>query len=269
MLKWLQGKKGKEEPVAAPVTHAVTQPAPLAQSPAQRQPQTPAPAPAAPQKVRMVSMLTGPLALKQFAPNQAQAQWLSWRGRVNGALVIFADIEPHSELREPEAHAVPTETGTVDYDAILSNHKQKLTDSNFDRHRPVAETLAAGEPAKEFFTLKGGEATTHLGLVPVKEPWRVVSNATFGSWERIADDDIVTAHLKSWYEKYGATPALLGPGHLELWLDTPVVDPEVAADLALEMFSLCPDIIDEGVETTEALAISILGAHVWYFWWDQ
>lgn len=255
MLKWLQ-KKAKEESAPAPVTHAVTRPA--------QQPSAPLPV----QKVRMVNMLTGYLALKEFPQHQAQAQWLGLRAKVNGSLIIFADIEEHSELREPEAHAMPAQTEHPDYTAILATHKESLDAKDFARHRPAPASLENPDPAREFFTLKGTASTTHLGVVPVKEPWKVPATATFGSWERITDDDIVTAHLKSWYEKYGATPALIGAGHLELWLDNPITDPEQAADLALEMFSLCPDIIDEGLETTEALAMSILGAHVWYFWWD-
>jgi Domain of unknown function (DUF4253) len=36
----------------------------------------------------------------------------------------------------------------------------------------------------------------------------------------------------------------------------------------MEMYFLCPDAVDQGAESTEALANSILGANVWYFWWD-
>lgn len=256
MLKWLQGKKGKEEPVVAPVTHAVTRPA--------QQPSTPLPV----QKVRMVKMLTGYLALKEFPHAQAQAQWLALRAKVNGSLVIFADIEDHSEMRDPEAHAQPAQAEHPDYNSILAEHKQVLGAKEFARHRPDPVNVIPGEPVTEFFSLKGNQAKTHLGVVPIKEPWKIPATAAFGNWERITDDDIVTAHLKSWYENYGATPALIGAGNLELWLDRPITDPEVAADLALEMFSLCPEIIEEGTESTEALAKSILGAHVWYFWWD-
>jgi hypothetical protein len=256
MLKWLQGRKERIEASRDSITHAVTRPA--------QQPSTPLPV----QKVRMVRMLTGHLALKEFPNTQAHSQWLALRAKVNGSLIIFADIEDHSEMREPEAHAQPSQTEHPDYNAILATHLQVLSEKDFQRHRPNPTSLTTGEVVKDFFTLKGSKATTHLGVVPVKEPWKVPATAAFGSWERITDDDIVTAHLKSWYEKYGATPALIGAGHLELWLDRPITDPEIAADLALEMFSLCPDIIDEGLETTEALAMSILGAHVWYFWWD-
>ena len=39
----------------------------------------------------------------------------------------------------------------------------------------------------------------------------------------------------------------------------------VAAKLAMEMFILCPDAVDQGTETVEALANCILGAKVWPF----
>jgi len=36
----------------------------------------------------------------------------------------------------------------------------------------------------------------------------------------------------------------------------------------MEMYSYCPDIIDQGVGTLEALAADLMAGHWWYFWWD-
>ncbi|WP_414650247.1 DUF4253 domain-containing protein, partial [Duganella sp.] len=30
----------------------------------------------------------------------------------------------------------------------------------------------------------------------------------------------------------------------------------------------CADIVDQGTESIEALAATLLNARVWYFWWD-
>lgn len=38
--------------------------------------------------------------------------------------------------------------------------------------------------------------------------------------------------------------------------------------LALEQYAWCPDIVDQGCETVEALADTLTKSTVWYFWWD-
>jgi hypothetical protein len=36
----------------------------------------------------------------------------------------------------------------------------------------------------------------------------------------------------------------------------------------MEMYYFCPDVVDQGTGSVKALAESILGANVWFFWWD-
>ena len=35
-----------------------------------------------------------------------------------------------------------------------------------------------------------------------------------------------------------------------------------------EQFAYCPDIVDQGAGTLEALAAVLVNASVWFFWWD-
>jgi hypothetical protein len=38
--------------------------------------------------------------------------------------------------------------------------------------------------------------------------------------------------------------------------------------LAQAQYVYCPDIVDQGVESIEALAATLLGDPRWFFWWD-
>ncbi|MBS1700477.1 MAG: DUF4253 domain-containing protein [Armatimonadetes bacterium] len=51
-----------------------------------------------------------------------------------------------------------------------------------------------------------------------------------------------------------AVPALISNDVIEFWVDRPIEDPAVAAKLAMEMFWLCPDGVDQGTESVEELA---------------
>ncbi|MEN3327087.1 MAG: hypothetical protein V7638_1894 [Acidobacteriota bacterium] len=41
-----------------------------------------------------------------------------------------------------------------------------------------------------------------------------------------------------------------------------------ALALAKQQFIYCSDIVHQGVGSVEALAATLFGATVWYFWWD-
>ena len=74
---------------------------------------------------------------------------------------------------------------------------------------------------------------------------------------------------KYWFEQYGTVPAVMTHDELEFLLPTPVSQ-EKAMDAAVEQYSFCPDVIDQGPEeaTVGALADVLRQSTVWYFWWD-
>jgi len=43
---------------------------------------------------------------------------------------------------------------------------------------------------------------------------------------------------------------------------------EEALALARDQYVYCPDIVDQGVETYNALAADLVANYWWYFWWD-
>lgn len=89
-----------------------------------------------------------------------------------------------------------------------------------------------------------------------------------GDWNDVPKAEAHAALFKHWAEVYGAKVACIADDVIELTVDRPVSSREEALALARQQFVYCADIVHQGVETVEALAATLLGATVWYFWWD-
>lgn len=74
--------------------------------------------------------------------------------------------------------------------------------------------------------------------------------------------------LRYWHERNGAELVSLGLDVLELTVPRPPADPQTVMAVAEEQWWYCPDIVDQGVETLDALAAVQVSGHRWYFWWD-
>ncbi|WP_370412471.1 DUF4253 domain-containing protein [Streptomyces fradiae] len=74
--------------------------------------------------------------------------------------------------------------------------------------------------------------------------------------------------LREYHERHGAELVTLESSVLELLVRHRPTTPEALARTALEHYAYCPDIVDQGVDSIEALVSSQLLANTWYFWWD-
>jgi hypothetical protein len=74
--------------------------------------------------------------------------------------------------------------------------------------------------------------------------------------------------LRYWHERHGAELVSLGWDVLEVTVPRPPTDPQNAMAVAEEQWWYCPDVVDQGVETLDALAAVQVAGHRWYFWWD-
>ena len=119
---------------------------------------------------------------------------------------------------------------------------------NIDRRRRRAEWIALVE-------------------IPVKNPWEVFAFLPFGGWNECPETLELMSVSKYWYEQYGAVLSAMSADELEFIIEAPV-SMEAAVRLAKEQYLFCPDIVDQGVGTTGALANSIYRSVYWYFWWD-
>jgi hypothetical protein len=112
------------------------------------------------------------------------------------------------------------------------------------------------------------EGVGGLGLVAVTRPADVPGALGWsGAINHTNDTGLLCAVLRSWEERYDAI--LVGLGFDTMYLGVRR-RPEgaQARTAAREMYAFCPDIVDQGVETIEALAQQIETSPVWPFWWD-
>jgi hypothetical protein len=108
----------------------------------------------------------------------------------------------------------------------------------------------------------------HLGLIELDEPWTLFTRLGFGDWNACPTPAEHAALHRHWAAQFGAEPAALTVDTVECLVARPPVDKAPALALAAEQQAYCPDIVEQGVGTTAALAASLLAAPVWYFWWD-
>lgn len=222
------------------------------------------------------------LQLQPVSVQKAEAAWATQRKSRAGTLLIVGDPEHHVEIREEAAEEDPNEildeAATLDADLIL--HDLAAQRSEDFAEDEVSEEVYLTDPSKlspravgqnTFLTLNTAmirPKNAYLAEVPCKNPWAVFAHVPFGEWNDVPSDAVLTAVFRTWYERFGAVPAYLGSDVIEFWVDRPVTDPVIACELAKEMYALCPDIVDQGVETVQNLAQALLNASTWYFWWD-
>jgi hypothetical protein len=111
-------------------------------------------------------------------------------------------------------------------------------------------------------------AVVYVALVPTTASWQVPAYLKFGSWNYCPEPEEHCAVLRYWEGRYGAEIVGMSHDTFELQVARPPENRESALELAEEQYGYCPDIVDQGVTTIEALAATLLRGHIWQFWWD-
>jgi hypothetical protein len=107
-----------------------------------------------------------------------------------------------------------------------------------------------------------------ITVLPTEEPWKVPCFLRIGDWNEVPKAEEHAALFKHWAERYGAKIACIADDVIELTVERPAATREEALALARQHFIYCADIVHQGVGSVEELAATLLGATVWYFWWD-
>ncbi|MFF6781730.1 DUF4253 domain-containing protein [Streptomyces sp. NPDC012510] len=154
------------------------------------------------------------------------------------------------------APAAPLDT-TRDPDATL--------DTTQDPDALAAETADAlvKDPAR----LKD----PRIALVPARRSADIPAALGWGGpVNHESDVARLCAVLRSWEDRFGIRVVALTYDQLVLSVATPPTTGAQAEALAAEHFAFCPDNIWQGTPdgTRQAYARTLLGEHVWSFWWD-
>ncbi|MDX9911599.1 MAG: DUF4253 domain-containing protein [Phycisphaerales bacterium] len=104
--------------------------------------------------------------------------------------------------------------------------------------------------------------------VPASNGWEAIANLAWGNFNECPRPEIIAAHARDWHARYGAELCVVCDDTLEFLVRTRPQSQDEAIDLALEMYTFCQDIVDQGVESVEQLAAVLLVSAGWFFWWD-
>jgi len=108
-----------------------------------------------------------------------------------------------------------------------------------------------------------------IGLISAQHGYLVPGLLTWtGAANHALEPSDHVAILKYWHERHGAELVTLGWDVLELLVSQPPADPRTAMAVAEEQWWYCPDIVDQGVQTLDALAAIQVCGKRWFFWWD-
>lgn len=112
-----------------------------------------------------------------------------------------------------------------------------------------------------------------LGSVNVLFPkvlasYLVPMHLQYGGWNECPMPAEHAAIHRYWNEHYGAEIVGLTHDVIECRIDRPPTSREAAMMLATQQYLYCADIVDQGTETIENLAATLLNGKSWYFWWD-
>jgi Domain of unknown function (DUF4253) len=110
--------------------------------------------------------------------------------------------------------------------------------------------------------------TVWIALIPTTFSWQVPAFLKFGNWNSCPLPEVHVCLMNYWFEKYGAEVIGISHDVVEMQIKNPPSDRESAFRLAQEQYLYCADIVDQGCETLNNLAATLLNGKTWYFWWD-
>lgn len=108
------------------------------------------------------------------------------------------------------------------------------------------------------------DSGVYLIYIPTETPWEVLAWLPFGGWNDCPDTLEMLSGCRYWYEEYNAIPAFISSDMLMFYLPEPIVNKDIARQIAREHCTFCYDNL--GRLNLEALLI--LNSNVWKFWWD-
>lgn len=82
------------------------------------------------------------------------------------------------------------------------------------------------------------------------------------------DGAALSAVLRSWEERFGATLVGVGFDTIYLLVARPPRSLDAARRVAAEYFAFCADSVYQGVGSIAQLAHALIDGVLWSFWWD-
>ena len=203
--------------------------------------------------------------------SDAGALWTGHRDRFDrtGLWPVLVDDAFWQAVELEPFRAAPAPPDAPDARALLRRFAGDRTDEDGGdpvRRGPVPEVEADARTPEQIVT--GSETHTTLLLVPARASWVVPELL---GWDGAVNHDVEggehSAVLGRWAGLFGAELFGLTRDVLQLLITRPPVDERSRLEAAAELYAYCPDVVDQGVETLEALT-PMAASREWWLWWD-
>ena len=107
-----------------------------------------------------------------------------------------------------------------------------------------------------------------IALLPTSDASTAAAHLKFGDWNECPSPHIHIALARRWAGSHGAVQICNTYEIIEFRVDRPVTNREEGLRMAREQYLYCNDIVDQGTDTLEVLADTLVDSRYWYFWWD-
>jgi len=125
------------------------------------------------------------------------------------------------------------------------------------------------DPSACAVRMAGEQWRMHLAVVPVARPADVVAAIGWQGAANLGEDvAALSAVLRSWADRFGATLVGIDAGTLWLSVAAPPRTDEQCLRIAAEHFAFCPDVDGEDPRPLRVYASTLCGRDSWRFWWD-
>lgn len=139
---------------------------------------------------------------------------------------------------------------------------------------PEGRPVSTGLTVATSFGMKDGEFTSgiaeevHIAILPTDDWTAAFAYLGFGGWNANPFPHEHVAAFRRWNEKHDLELVGMSADELNLRCRRRPASRADAMSLARELYELCPDLLEQGAPSAEALAAQLMGDEWWYFWWD-
>lgn len=191
-------------------------------------------------------------------------------GDAEGASVLLQNMQAfNSQNLEAELELAEK----LDVQAWLAGQKEEAAEYFEDAEQAVVYENSTAPMIRltvghDFSNKPHPEVFVATVPVPSEDPCELPVYLRFGGWNACPMPHVHMALALHWRDRYGAEIVTVSGAIIEYVVARPPATDEQAAELALQQFLYCEDIVLQGVGSVATLARVLRHSTRWYFWWD-